>query len=170
MSDERDRRKDPDDAELEREVRAQRKFSLSEAIGRAAGDLMKGTSPVTRERQAELEIELYLEDRLADAAGALAAVLGRRVLASEALLEAGFERPLEALAEETRRLLESEARLRRLVTQVDAEWGKMYSERPYFEAPGAAPRPGDPYTVASVRAALTRLLEDLRAGPVEADP
>ena len=165
MTEEERTARDRDDAELEREVRARRKFSLAEAIGRAAGDLMKGASPVTRERQAELEIEQYLEARLTDAAGALAVVLKRRVLGSEALLAAAYERPLEALARVVEHLLASEARLRRFVTRVDAEWGRIYSELPFFEREGGAPRPGDPYTVASVRGALAELLEQLGREP-----
>ena len=154
--------RDDEDAALEREVRAHRKYSLAEAIGRAAGDLMKGASPVTHERQAELEIEQYLKSHLADAEGALAVVLRRRALASEALLERSFGEPLEALAEAAERLLDSPPRLRRFVREVDAEWGRIYSERPYFQLGDAPPRPGDPYTTESVRDALSGLLERLR--------
>src|SRR6476469_612637 len=39
------------DAELEREIRAERKFTLAEAIGRMAGPgAMKGVSPVSNKR------------------------------------------------------------------------------------------------------------------------
>ena len=152
-----------EDVTLEREVRAHRKYSLAEAIGRAAGDLMKGASPVTRERQAGLEIEQYLASHLTDAEGALTVVLGRRALASEALLERSYEEPLEALAEAAEELLASPPRLRRFVRDVDAEWGRIYSERPYFQLGDSPPRPGDPYTVESVRDALSGLLARLRA-------
>lgn len=162
MSDEKPRETDAEDAELEREVRSRRKYSLAEAIGRAAGDLMKGASPVTHQRQAELEIEQYLERHLKDAEGALPVVLERRALSSEALLERSYERPLEALAGVAERLLDSPAELRGFVRAVDAEWGRIYSERPYFQVGEAAPRPGDPYTLDSVRAALSELLEALR--------
>ncbi len=153
-----------EEAELEREVRSRRRFSLAEAIGRAAGDLMKGASPVTHKRQAELEIEQYLESHLADVEGALAIVLQRRVGESAELLEARYERPLEALAAVVERLVASPARLRSFVRRVDAEWGQIYSERPYFEQAGEPPRPGDPYTLESVRETLSRLLEGLRGG------
>ena len=151
-----------EDAELEREIRAQRKYSLSEAIGRAAGDLMKGASPVTHKRQAELAIEQYLDSHLADSAGALGIELQRRVRESEDLLAQSYDRPLEALAGVTGRILGSPARLRRFVRQVDAEWGRIYSERPYFDPGDAPPRPGDPYTLESVRDTLTALLAGLR--------
>ena len=45
------------DAELEREIREGRKFTLEEAIARMAGPgAMKGESPITRKQQAEIEI------------------------------------------------------------------------------------------------------------------
>ena len=168
MTDENEGKPSAEDAELERQIRSRRKYSLDEAIGRAAGDLMKGASPITRERQAELAVDQYLEAKLADIEGALLVELRRRVLGSETLLANGYERPLEALARITRRLLASEARLRRFVTRVDAEWGRIYSERPYFELEGRAPSPEDPYTAESVRAALVDLLVELRADGYDA--
>jgi len=162
VSDEKRKGPSPEDAELEREIRSKRKYSLDEAIGRAAGDLMKGTSPVTHKRQAELEIEQFLERHLDDTEGALTVVLQRRVREGEDLLERSYEDPLAALAEVTERLLARPESLRSFVRLVDAEWGRIYSERPYFEVGEAPPRAGDPYTIASVRQALSALLDSLR--------
>jgi hypothetical protein len=62
MSDNQDRQGSEADAELEREIRKERKFTLAEAIGRLAGPgAMKGESPVARMQQAEIEIEYWLE-------------------------------------------------------------------------------------------------------------
>lgn len=162
MSDKRRREPTPEDAELEREIRSQREFSIAEAIGRQGADLMKGASPVTRKRQAEFKIEHYLERNLDDPEGALQMVLLRRTRESETLLAPGYEDPLAALVKVTRRILESEARLRRFVKAVDAEWGRIYSVRPYFERDGRPPHPKDPYTKTSVRDALARLLDSLQ--------
>ncbi len=72
-------------ADLAREIQSERKFSLSEAIGRLAGaGMMKGVSPVTRKQQAEAEIQEYLGRHLADTAGALPGVLLRQVGESNA--------------------------------------------------------------------------------------
>jgi hypothetical protein len=61
MSDPADKNATVESAEIEREARTNRKFSFSEAIGQmGGGDFMKGGSPVTRKRQAELEIDEYL--------------------------------------------------------------------------------------------------------------
>jgi hypothetical protein len=51
-SDNQDTQVSESDAELEREIRQERKFTLAEAIGRLAGPgAMKGESPVTRLQQ-----------------------------------------------------------------------------------------------------------------------
>ena len=57
MSDREDKPRSEADAELEREIRKGRKFTIAEAIGRLAGPgAMKGESPVARMQQAEIEI------------------------------------------------------------------------------------------------------------------
>ncbi len=156
-------RPEMDDAELERKIRGDRKFSLEEAIGRmAGGDLMKGASPVTRKRQAELAIKLYLEQHLTDAEGVLLPVMLRRIRESETLLKSGYDEPLKAFARFCERLLGSEELLRRFVQDVDAEWGRIYAELPHLEQVGRPPDEDDPYTFASVRGKLSRLIETLR--------
>lgn len=75
------------DAQLEREIRAERKFTLAEAIGRLAGSgSMKGASPVTAKQQAVSAIETWLREHMEDAGGALMVVLLRRISASERLI------------------------------------------------------------------------------------
>jgi hypothetical protein len=153
---------DTSDAEIEREIRSRRKFSLAEAIGRSAGDLMKGASPVTRKQQAEFEIEELIDHHLEDAEGAISVVLLRRVKASEALLDS-YDTPSAALVQVLQDLLGSEDTLRRFVVKVDAEWGHIYLERPHFETDTRPPDADDPYTRDSVRKALTGLLTDLES-------
>jgi hypothetical protein len=156
-----------DDAKLEREVRAGRKFSVSEAIGRAAGGLLKGASPVTRKRQAEVEIESILERHLRDTEGALAIVLLRQVSSSEALL-GSYDDATAALRRFVEGILGSEERLRQFVISVDAMWGRTYVEQPHFEREGQPPDADDPYTLEGVRdklADLLKRLQDSRGGP-----
>jgi hypothetical protein len=153
-----------DAAALEREIRAGREFSLAEAIGRLGGkDLMKGASPVSRRRQADLEIRGLLRSRLDDADGALRTILRRRVVESDTLLAGRFEDPRGALRAYVERALASDGLLRSLVRDADAEWGRDNDTRPHFDRAGRDPHPDDPYTVESVRAALTRLLHGLPA-------
>jgi hypothetical protein len=164
MSDEPSKAPGDVDKELEREVRADRKFSLSEAIGRMAGPgMMKGVSPVPPKQQAEAEIEGYVRKHLPDAAGVLSGILTRDVKESDLLLD-HFDRPLAALESYVRRVLDSEYLLKELVREADAEWGRVFGERPFFEQPGRPPHPDDPYTLESVRASLQKLLGAQHAG------
>jgi hypothetical protein len=149
--------------EIEREIRTNRKFSLSEAIGQlAGGEFMKGGSPVSHKRQAELELEEYLRHHLADSGGVLRSVLLRHL--GESLLNSDYDRPLAALAEYIPRVLTSEHLLAEFVREADAEWGRVYGERPYFQEPSRPPHPADPFTIDSVRLTLFQLRERLASG------
>src|SRR3954453_1062904 len=161
MSDKQSKERSKTDVELEREVRKDRKFTLEEAIGRLAGPgAMKGESPVARLQQAGAEIASWLRGHLGDAGGALRFVLHRNVNESELLLN-NFDQPLVVLAGYCRRVLDSEYLLEELVREADVEWGRVMGERPHFERPGSPSHPDDPYTVESVRNALSGLLEQL---------
>jgi hypothetical protein len=163
MSNDPQPRKTQADADLEREIRAERKFSLTEAIGRMAGPgAMKGISPVTRKRQAEAELQEYLAQHLADSGGVLRGIVLRLVTESDLLLE-HLDQPLVALAGCVQRALESAHILKELVREADAEWGRTAGERPFFDVEGQPPHPDDPYTADSVRAALQKLAEALAA-------
>ena len=149
------------DADLQREIRAERKFTLAEAIGRMGGPgMMKGASPVSGMQQAVAEIQSYLSRH---SGGDLPCVFLRHVKESELLLH-GFRQPLVVLADCVQKVLDSEYLLKELVREADVEWGREFGERPYFEKDGCPPHPDDPYTLESVRAALTRLARALAAG------
>jgi hypothetical protein len=171
MSDQEDTQRSEADAELERELRKGHKFTLAEAIGRLAGPgAMKGESPVTRMQQAEVEIANWLTSHLVDAGGTLKLVLHRQVKGSELLLN-NFDQPLIVLAGYCQRVLDSAYLLAELVREADVEWGRVMCERPYFEKEGSPPHLDDPYTVESVRTAISELLEQLAApGVVRASP
>jgi hypothetical protein len=161
MSDDQKKQRSDADAELEREVRKERKFSLAEAIGRLAGPgAMKGESPVARVQQAGVEIENWLRCHLSDGAGALQTVLLRGVKESELLLN-NFDQPLIVLGGYCQRILRSDYLLEEFVRNVDTEWGRVFGERPHFDKKGAPPDPDDPYTIDSVRKTLSGLLEQL---------
>jgi hypothetical protein len=146
------------DAELEREIRKERKFTLGEAIGRMAGPgALKGESPISGMQQAAVEIELWLTRHLADPAGGLHVVLLRSVKESELLLK-HFDQPLMVLGSCCQRVLGSEYLLQELVRQADIEWGRVFDERPYFEKAGTPAHVDDPYTFESIRQTLAGLL------------
>ena len=163
MSEQQDKHRSEADAALEREIRQGRKFTLEEAIGRLAGPgAMKGESPVTRMQQAETEIGTWLRCHLIDSGGSLEVVLHRRVKGSELLLN-NFDQPLIVLASYCQQVLRSDYLLTEVVRDADVEWGRVMGERPYFEKEGSPCRPEDPYTVESVRNALSGLIEQLAA-------
>jgi hypothetical protein len=164
MSDDQESQRSDADAELEREIRKGRKFTLAEAVGRLAGPgAMKGESPIARMQQAGVEIETWLRHHLADAGGALQVVLLRHVKESELLLN-NFDQPLSVLASCCQRILGSDYLLKELVRSADIEWGRVFGERPYFEKEGSAPHPDDPYTIDSVRNTVSGLLKELALG------
>lgn len=150
--------KDPSEAELEREIRQGRKFTAEEAMGRMAGPgAMKGASVLSRQQEAENAIGVWLAASIADPAGALRKVLHRHLKASTLLLD-NLDDPSAAAAAYLRHILASEQRIREIVNEADAEWGRMMDERPHFEREGSPPHPDDPYTLASVRTALEEAL------------
>src|SRR5262249_55066433 len=119
MSDDEHPERSDADAEMEREIRKERKFSLAEAIGRLAGPgEMKGESPVTRLQRADFEIDSWLGDHLTDAGGALRVVLHRHVKVSELLLN-NLDQPLVVLASYCQRALDSDYLLGELVREAD---------------------------------------------------
>jgi hypothetical protein len=161
MSD-KDTQRSEADAELEREIRKERKFTLAEAIGRMAGPgSMKGASPITRKQQAAVEIENWLRHHMSAGNGELQVVLLRRVNESELLLK-NFDQPLVVLAAFCQLVLDSDYLLKELVREADIEWGRVQGERPYFDREGSPPQPDDPYTFESVHKTLAGIIELLR--------
>jgi hypothetical protein len=163
MSDEQDQQLSESDAELQREILRERKFTLAEAIGRLAGPgAMKGESPITRLQQAEIEIGSWLRSHLA---AELEVVLHREIRESELLLN-NPDQPLAVLAGYCQRILDSDQLLKEFVRCVDIEWGRIMGERPCFERDGAPAQPDDPYTVESVRGTLSGLVTQLSASRI----
>lgn len=163
MAENRDTPPPSQESDLEREIRSGREFSLAEALGRmGGGEMLKGASAISRERQAELAIDDYLRRHLTDPGGVLIIVLLRDL--GEILLRRDYTQPLVVLADYVEGLLESEAPLEILVRSLDVEWGRVQGERPHFQKTEGAPDPDDPYTVESVRATLSKVLRALAAG------
>lgn len=164
MSNDQETQRSDADAELEREIRKERKFTLAEAIGRMAGPgAMKGESPIARLQQAGVEIETWLRHHLTDPGGGLQVVLLRGVKESELLLN-NFEQPLVVLGSYCQRILGSDYFLEELVRQADIEWGHVFGEQPYFETEGSPAHADDPYTIDSVRKTLSGLVKQLAVG------
>jgi len=159
---------------IEREIRSRREFSLAEAVGREGAFFLKGESPVAREQQLRLAMEDLAKTHLRDGEGALVICLVRRARAGSGLEteSTGAERetpsPATALRRAVEFILQGEARLRDFVTEVDAEWGRLYRERPHFDRPGQPPDSEDPYPLEKVHESLKHFLAAL--GPSEGKP
>lgn len=154
-------KKDDTTRSTEEEIRKDRKFSMAEAIGRAGAGNLKGASPIPLSRQALMDLQSLLDTRLVDPEGSLRKILQQRLSENLPLLDKYRSAPAEALREMLEKLLTSESALLTLVRDTDTRWGRDYQERPRFNIPGKPDAPDDPYTPASVRAALQGLLGTL---------
>ena len=160
----KDPKKTPKDSEsTEKEIRRQRKFSLTEALARENAGALKGASPVARGRQVLLEIDHLLENHLDDTDGSLHRTLLAHLELDTPLVARHFDRPAGALEEYLTAVLEQPSRLASLVRDADVRWGREYQERPHFESEGKPTHPDDPYTHAGVRRSCTDLLAKLRS-------
>ena len=154
-----------EESEIEREIRQSRKFNPQEALAKMAGPgAMKGASPVSPVRQAEMEVGAWLRANVSDTPGFLHLVLHRNVKGSPLLLE-NIEQPLIALRGYCQEILHSDYRLADLVREADVEWGRAVDERPCFDRPGTESNPDDPYTIQGVRRALTGIVGLLSDSP-----
>ena len=155
---------DPSTDEVQREIRAQQKFNMASAIGRAGSGLMKGESPVSQQEQAIILLTQWIDQQTPDPSGALKSILRRQVQSNQLLVARHLQQPLNALREMIDTILASDYALHEFVRQVDVRWGEMYHERPLFQRAGQKPDPADLYTHESVRQDLCLLLEKLHEG------
>jgi hypothetical protein len=147
---------------VEREARMGRRFSLADAVGREGGGFFRGASPVPRLQQVQVELSRFVSDYVRDASGALRAVLIRHIMTHDTIVAEHFGEPLAALEVILDRFLDNDARYYELVREVDAEWGRLMLERPYFQEPGEPAEEEDEYTHDSVRAELLSLRDLVR--------
>ncbi len=140
------------------------KSGLPGALQREAGDLMKGESVLPPGVRAASQIKQFVMARTDDGSGALKAVLCQIVDSETERVATHRDTPLDALAEILDRLLANDFLLEDFVRRVDAHWGAMTMERPYFERPGQPPHPDDPHTRDSVRRALRALRNAIDPG------
>jgi hypothetical protein len=149
------------DQDIQREIRSGREFTLADFISQQGGNFLKGESPVPKLVQATTEINLFIANYLKDTEGALQSVLQTMVENEQSTVSRYLNTPLEALKVIINQLLTNDSLLFELVRQVDAKWGQMYDERPYFQQPGQDPHPNDEYTHESVKKQLEVLLSQI---------
>ncbi len=156
------KKSDPDSDQIQREMRAQQKFSPAGAIGRAGSGLLKGESPVSLQDQAISALTRWIDQQTPDPSGALQSILRRKIRGNELLVASHLQHPLNVLRELIDSILANDYTLEEFVRQVDVRWGELFQERPLFQRAGQAAKPADEYTYESVRQDLVLLREKLQ--------
>ncbi len=160
MTSDKDKNKDD---ELQQEILSGREFSVADLIAREGGGFLKGESPVPKLEQVKREIEIFIDQNLADVSGALQVVLRHWARDDDAKVSRYLNTPLIALREIVVEIVDNQNLLYEFVRQVDIKYSQMNHERPYFQSPGQAPHPEDEYTHESVREKLVELLDTIKS-------
>lgn len=147
--------------DLQREIRAERKFSLHEAIGREGGSFLKGSQAmVPRPLRALAVINKLVDQHLDDRNGALQICL-KRWVKTDGRVGKYLDEPLLALRAIVSDIVLQPQTLYEFARQVAIEWGHMNGERPQFQKPGADAQADAVYSHKSIKAILDRLLKQL---------
>ena len=151
-------------SDLQREIRAGRKFSLGEAIGREGGSFLKGSQEmVPRPLRALAAINGLIDQNLNDPNGALQTCL-KRWVKTDIRVGKYLDEPRLALEVIVTSIVQQPQVLYEFARQVAVEWGQLNGERPYFQKPDSEPHPNAAYSHASIQKILTQLLSQLSAG------
>ncbi|CAN5611822.1 hypothetical protein BH23CYA1_BH23CYA1_17780 [soil metagenome] len=146
-------------ADLQREIRAERKFSLAEAISREGGGFMKGESTIPRPLRATTEIKQFITTHL-EPAGAISTTL-QTWASSDIRLSRQLDTPLVALSEIIASILAEPTTLSEFARQVAIAHSQLTGDRPQFHRPGQPPDPTAAHTHLSIRAALLSLHQQI---------
>ncbi|MEM7064457.1 MAG: hypothetical protein AAF572_15005 [Cyanobacteria bacterium P01_B01_bin.77] len=153
----------PDD--LQRQIRAGRKFNLSEAIGREGGSFLRGSQAmVPRPLRALAAINGAIDQHLVDPQGALQPCL-KRWIKTDGRIGKYLNEPLTALQVIVLDIMENPPILYEFARQVAVECGQLNGERPYFQKPGIEASPDAPYSYKSIQEILAELLYRVAQAP-----
>ncbi len=147
--------------EIEREIRAGRKFSLAEAIGREGGGFMKGESAIPRPLRAANEIKQFITTFSPDPAGVLASELTLWAT-SDAGVSRQLDTPLVALAQIVDSLLAEPTVFYEFARRVAIAQSKLTGDRPYFQQLDQPAHPDADYTHHNIRQYLLDISNYLR--------
>ena len=149
-------------ATLQNEIRRQRKFSLSEAIGRESGSFMKGESTIPRPLRATAQINQFINAHIKDSTSAFSTTL-QSWACNDIRVSRQLDTPLVALDQMIASLLLDPTSFYEFARQVAIAHSQLTGDRPYFQQPNQPPYPKADYTHASIRAELTDLQQHLHA-------
>ena len=147
--------------DIEREIRADRKFSLAEAIGREGGSFMKGESAIPRPLRAANEIKQFITTSSPEPAGVLASELTLWATA-DVRVSRQLDTPLVALAQIVNSLLAEPTVFYEFARRVAIAQSKLTGDRPYFQQPDQPAHPEADYTHHDIRQYLLDISDHLR--------
>ncbi len=139
--------------DLQAEIRAARKFSLAEAIGREGGSFMKGESMIPRPLRATTAINQFIAAHLTDPASALSSTL-QAWAKDDIRIARQLDKPLVALMQIIESILSDPATFGEFARQVAIAQSRLTGDRAIF-SPEMTHEP--------IKADLTALLVRLKA-------
>jgi hypothetical protein len=146
--------------DIEREIRAKRKFSLAEAIGREGGSFMKGESAIPRPLRAANEIKQFIATFSPAPSGVLASELTLWATA-DVRVSRQLDTPLVALAQIVDSLLGEPIAFYEFARRVAIAQSKLTGDRPYFQQPDQPAHPEADYTHSNIRQYLLDISQHL---------
>lgn len=142
---------------LFREIRAQRKFTIAEAIGREGSGLMKGESAIPRPLRAIAQMNQFITQHTCDPSSCVITVL--QTWAKEDIRVSRYlDNPLVALIQILESLLNEPATFQEFCRQVAIAQSQITGDRPQFQKHNHPPNPNAIYTHESVKQQLLELL------------
>ncbi|MFK8184677.1 MAG: hypothetical protein AB8B99_15005 [Phormidesmis sp.] len=149
------------DAEaVEAEIRASRKFSLADAIGKEGGSFLRSGSTIPRPLQAANIITHFIQSHTSEPTGPFSTTL-QLWSCQDIRLSRQLDKPLSALAEIIASLLDESTTFYEFARQIAIAHSNLTGDRPYFQAPNQPPHPDADYTHDAIRAELIRLQQQL---------
>ena len=145
---------------IEQEIRAQRKFTLAEAIGREGGSFMKGESAIPRPLRAIAQINQFIAASLPNSTSALSTAL-QSWAKEDIRVSRHLDTPLVALSEIIESLIDEPTTFQEFFRQVAIAHSHLTGDRPHFQAPNQSPHPNSQYSHKSVKHQLAALLKKI---------
>jgi hypothetical protein len=151
------------DREIEKQAQLGQSFSLAAMIGREGANLLNSQDAIPKNLQILNHMAPFWQGKLKDTDGALEAEFLLFLKDFSETKTDLWDDPHGLFTQSICFLLIPE-NLEGFVSKVDARWGKMFDEKPFFESIGAHLKPNhqahpeDPYTLKSVALALQTLL------------
>ncbi|MEM9088501.1 MAG: hypothetical protein AAGC93_07125 [Cyanobacteria bacterium P01_F01_bin.53] len=147
-------------AQLQKEIRDGRKFTLAEAIGREGGSFMKGESAIPRPLRAKNTINQFITEHLTNPSSALSTTL-QTWTNNDIRIMSQLDTPLVALSQILESTLTEPTAFCEFARQVAIAQSQLTGDRPYFQTLNGKAHPEADYTHESIQGELSQLLKTL---------